>query len=537
MMFAKTFCKPGSYVEVVPIGLQAMLIYNANGLLQSVKVLQPDNNGHGFHQEVDAATLRKIYEIVPTRINLKGGTTYVEGVFHTGTLPKDSQGNIAYCANDEYVKKINDGDYFEFYAGNVRSLAAMFRGSLTIRNWLSGNGFKILPGIIVPVEMKQETIDMLVNTGAYSFDSDFIAGFYIFEGTAQARFSLSNLHYYHTSSFKRGIDQNGYVKGVVKLADNSEVIFNLSDAINFKCDAAPYINLLLANVENDSEPIQIVRSVATNKNVDELHSSVYICPICHKQVILPKTGPCQCSDPHCLSSLYPDACRLFEKLALPELDYSQYMQYVENKYIICLTDLLVLDNYKDVEINVTLPEALAAITPFTVVSDENIFEKFCNSCNNSVDSLLYYLKNPNKIITELNVNSPMVVRFIKWISDPYNLTSVETILAHVNIKERTKKFEGAPIFRSNAFVLTGTFKRGNFTEIASILESYSATVLTDIDITGSHVVPSAVITGSTNENISGHIIKTARSYNIPVISEDEFFSNYGIDDDIASNLL
>ena len=532
MMFAKTFCRPGSYVEVVPIGLQAMLTYNANGLLHKVKVLQPDENGHGFHQEVDNETLRRIWDLVPAKINLNGGTTYIEGTFFTPHLPDKSTGNIAYCANDEYISMIREGDHFDFYAGNVRSLAASFKGALTIRNWLSGNGFKNLPGIVVPVEMKQETLDMLFNSFSCPFDSKFLAGFYIFEGIEEARFKLTDLYYNKVEEFEISVQEDGYAKGLVRLDNNELLTLNLADAAYYNCDKTPNVKILYSRTPEGL--VELYKGITTSVNTK---MTSYTCPVCRKKVALPSKGPCQCSDPHCLSVLYNDACKLLTRLNLPGLSYSQYRELADNKDILCLTDLLTLDTYKDIKIEATIADVLSAITPISVVADETIFEKLANSCNNSVDSVLYYLKNPNRIATELNMNNPQLIKFATWISDPYNLTSVETLLSSVTLKARSKKFDGAPIFRNNSFVLTGKFKRGNFKEIASILESYEATVLTEIDILGTHKVPNALIVGSTNENISGSLVKSARSRNIPIVEEDEFFSSYGIDQDLAANLL
>lgn len=532
MMFAKTFCKPGSYVEVAPIGLQAMLQYNQNGLLQRVCLLEPDTLGIGFHKEVSKEALRKIYNIVPTSINLKDGTTYVEGTFFSKSLPLSSGGDIAHCANDELIKRLEAGEEFEFYAGNVRSLAASFKGALTIRNWLSSHGFRILPGIVVPVEMKQETLDMLFSRFTAPFNPKFIALFYIFEGTNEARLVTSDLYYNKVEKCQMSIDRDGFTKGVLALDNNDVITVNYSDACTYFCDAAPHVKILYSRT-----PEGIIDIVAGITESVLKPTTSYICPVCHKQVILPKTGPCQCSDPNCLSVLYFDACKMLSRLSLPEMTYEQYMEHVNNKDIICLTDILLLDNYKDAKIEITISEALASIVPISVISDFTFYEKLANSCNNSIDSVLYYLKNPKRIITELGINSPMVQRFINWISSPYNLTSVETVFAAVKLKARSKKFEGAPIFRNNAFVLTGKFKRGLYNEIASILESYEATVLTDIDILSTHKVPNALIVGGTNEDISGSLIRSARSHNIPIINEDEFFSKYGIDEDLVANLL
>ena len=530
MMFAKTFCKPGSYVEVAPIGLQAMLQYNRNGLLQKVCLLEPSGEGRvGFNKEVDHEILNHIYSIVPTSINLKDGTTWVEGVFFTKILPNDSSGNIAYCATDEYLNMMRRGEQFEFFAGNVRSLAASFKGALTIRNWLMSNRFKILPGIVVPVEMKQETLNMMFSALHGDFNSHFIAAFFIFEGMNETRYVLSDLYYTRVIKCTLKLTSDGYAKGELLLDSNEYVDVNYSDACNYFCTAAPNVHILFEECEGGN--INILTSVPDNA---AMKLTTYICPVCHSRVILPPTGPCQCGDRNCLSRLYPDACKMLTTLSLPTMSYEAYKKLVDNKDIICLTDILTLDNYKDENVCITLPEALFAITPVDVVPSIAFFEKFIGMISNSLDSLMYYLKNPRRILTEL-IDCNESQRFANWVSDPYNLTSVTTLLSAVEIKGRSKKFEGVPMFRNNSFVLTGDFKRGSYKNVASILESYEAKVLPDLDLTSD--IPNAVITGGTNENISGRIIKTAKSANISIVDEDSFFNMYGIDDDLSVNLL
>lgn len=529
MMFAKTFCKPGSYVEVAPIGLQAMLEYNKNGLLQKVKLLEPVDNGVSFCKEVDSEILNAIYSIVPTSIKLKDGTTWVEGTFFTKNLPAASHGKIAWCAQDEYIAMLRRGVQFEFYAGNVRSLAASFKGALTVRNWLMSSGFKVLPGIVIPVEMKQDALNMLFTTAHLDFYPEFIAAFYVFEGTSEAKFKVTELYYNNVEKCDMILASDGYIKGVMTLDSTEELTVNYSDACFNSCNYAPNVHILYEKLPDGS--VHLLKGVTLNP-VSRL--SVYTCPVCHAKVIIPPTGPCQCSDPNCLSRLYPDCCKMLRRLSLPELPYEQYKKFVEDKTIICLTDVLNTDNYKNTRPEVSLAEALSAITPVEVVSDISFFERFANSCGSTLDSMLYYLKNPTRIRTELRMNDLQCERFITWISDPYNLTSVTTLFSCVELKARSQQFDVAPIFRNNTFVLTGKFKRGSYKDIASILESYQAKVLPDIVNTE---VVNAVIIGGTDEDISGHIIKTARACNIPTVEEDTFFSMYDIDADIASNLL
>jgi hypothetical protein len=151
------------------------------------------------------------------------------------------------------------------------------------------------------------------------------------------------------------------------------------------------------------------------------------------------------------------------------------------------------------------------------------------------------------LMKEMLADTGSIFVHIDWHVNSYVKVILDDILGKENfrneiiwyypnsgLKARSKKFEGSPIFRSNAFILTGSFKRGSYKEIASILESYEATVLTDI---AGKRRPDAVIVGGTNEDISGLIIKSAKAADIPIIEEDDFFRMYGIDQDLAANLL
>ena len=131
-------------------------------------------------------------------------------------------------------------------------------------------------------------------------------------------------------------------------------------------------------------------------------------------------------------------------------------------------------------------------------------------------------------------NSLMLKRLIGWISDPYNATTLLTLLDsnQINIVETDKKFEGAPIFRNKTIAITGKFKHGDLAEIASILRSYEATVT--INIKG-HA--DCLLVGDLNENIDGRSIQLARENSIAILNESQFFAQFEIDNDISSNLL
>jgi hypothetical protein len=226
---------------------------------------------------------------------------------------------------------------------------------------------------------------------------------------------------------------------------------------------------------------------------------------------------------------------MLKVFGLVELNYDEYVDLVKDKTIQCMTDVLALPKYKDIEIKTSLANALSAVVPTSAAPNSDILERFANKCNNSAETVCYYLDNPLRIETDLDIVDPIIRRFVSWLEDPYNVSTVKTILDIVKIEARKKKFEGDPIFRGNSFVLTGKFSRGDYQEIASILESYDAKVMPSFE--QGEKLPNAVITGSLNDGISGQVIQKARLHNVPIVDEDDFFTRYEIDDDLARNLL
>lgn len=525
MMFAKTVCNPGSFVEVMPFGLFARLQYNADGILQSIQpTAEPYNDNIG--ESVSNDVFSRLANRVPMTISLKGGTTWVEGVFYSQDISKLS-GKVPECLVPDYEERCEE---LTFYAGHVTSLAASFRGALTVRNWLSINHFNLLPGAVVPIEMTEDTIKMMITTGAYSFEYPYIAGYMVYEGM-DYRFVDAGLSQGIIASISSSLDENGYGKTSITLDTGVQLVVNYSDTVRFNLIEGRAIVYYLDEATNILQIVSCrdaIKSAKDNPVSDEVK-----CPICGKVYQVPKSGPVCCDDPHCLSVLYPDSCRMLTTLGMPELTFDQYAEHVANNDILCLTDILILPEFKETKPKATLADAIKSIVPVSVSASDEFFEKFANSCNQCPETVMYYAQNPQRIPIDLGMNSLAVSKFTEWVSDGYNLTSLMTVLGHVEIEARKAKFEGAPIFRSNKFVITGKFKRGSFSEIASIIESYSGTVLPDMQ----GEIPDAVITGGTDENISGAVIRSARAAGIPIVDEDTFFNAYGIDEDLAANLL
>lgn len=538
-MFAKTFCKPSSTVSLVPVGVPIKLQYNENGLLQKFSIgftldldsmyEDPDAGDFNYNQ-----VFQRIKVIVPNTITTTGGTTWVYGVLYSDRIPC-CQGPLPQALYKDYIKNLIEGDKFEFYAGYVKSLAASFRGPLIIRNYLGASGFNLLPQIVVPLTITEETLQMIMNPSSYPFKYAFVAGFFIFEDL-ECRYASNNLLQINvTNEPKPFVEADGFIKGNVLGEHNTSFIFNYSELVHHNVSKGCSI-LLEKNSESDKPVIVCTRLGDTIERLPDNAGHDMKCPICGKVFKVGQNdSPVQCDDPHCLSTLYPDAVKLLETLQLPVISYEKYRELIDSKEIICLTDLLEIKPYKDTHIEATLSKALFAVTPTYVVPSIEFFERLANKCNHSVESLMYYIQNPLRIETDLDITDPIVRRLDSWLNDPYNVSTITTILSRVSVSSKLQKFDGAPIFRGNTIALTGRFKRGDYSEIESILISYAAKVVPSIEIGDD--LPDVVVIGSLNDGVSGQLIQKAKIHNIPIIYEDEFFTKYEIDNDLAANLL
>lgn len=528
MIYAKTVCrKPGSYVAVVPAGLRVSLQYNQNGIIQSIKLLDAANS------EVDKDHFSMMIKFVPQKIGLTGGTTWVDGVFYFSDIPTDP-GMIPDCCYATYLARFMSSDCMcEFYAATVKSLAASFGGAQVIRNWISINGFNMLPGTVVPTDFSESTIEMLLQTGSYSFRYPYVSGFYIFDGT-DVLYARSGLMQGTVTDISNTLTPEGYVQSAVTLddvADEKPVVlkFNYSDVVTHSMQNGAsilyFIDTSIHVLETRPSSAKIKLAAIGNK---------VTCPVCGKIYYAPAHGPVQCDDPHCLSVAYPQVCKMLSAFNLPELSVDDFRQLIVDKQIITVTDVLAVPPYASMEINSDLVAVLKAAVPFACCTDENVFAVLVDKCQNSVDTFMYYINNPDKMYTELDFTSIPAKKFMDWCRDDYNVLTIRTLLDIVNVQNvKPPKFEGAPMFRGNTIAITGKFRRGDQEYIASLLEGYSATVVTDFDSD----LPNMVVTGGMCENLNGKLIQAARASGIPVLDEDTFFTTYGIVADMLNATL
>lgn len=520
MLATKTVCRPGSFVEAVPDGLLATLRYNQHGLLEQI--------AFGFGDDAplaDSNQLAHLAGFVPNTIAVTGGTTWVEGVFYAedcletiGTLPEDLKDPILNC------------DHLAFYAGNARSLAVSLNGANPVRNWLTVSKFDVLPGMVVPVNFTEDSLQALLTAGGGRLKYPYLAGFIVFDMN-DVHFDRIDLFQAKVRSTSRKLSPYGYVTAEVKFSADSPIkntVLNWSEVVTWNMQSETAVLLT-----TDEVP-EVLGAFKTDERYRTPVSPTLTCPICNKIYNVVAHGPVCCDDPNCISRLYPVIQHMLSVFELPPMSEERFIEISTKKEILCLTDVLLLDEYKGHELKTTLATAIYAVTPPEICADKVFFSKFADACNNSAETLLYYVSNPARIQVDFELYSIQAQRFCEWLKDFNSAQTVQSILSMVKILIRTKKYDGRPIFRNVVIAVTGQFRRGNYDTIVSILESYSAKVTPAIE----SETPNVLVIGSLNSNIDGSMIHKARLLGVPMMSEDDFFAKYEIDSDLAdANLL
>lgn len=518
MLITKTFCNAGSLVYIVPTGLLVTLHYDAHGMLH--KVYQ------GFEEKTDLGEdfLKAVVKqgLVPNSIKLHGGSTDIWGVFYSNEI-KSPEGILPDCEFDRIVEDIKSGSpKYRIYVGNVESGAMQITPS-SMQAWTKMVGFESLPCWAVPADATDSMLESyIVGNSNIIFEYPLISGFIVFEGQDKGRFHKCNLKTFKvTDKPVNLIDFDGYIKYGIKYGDES-VVIDYPVAVKY-------------NIQKNSQVIVDGFKViwSDTANADNKLENKITCSTCHKLLYVPEAGPMTCSDAFCISRMYPRIKRLCNVLRIEELSTDEFDEATKSGEISILPDVLLLPKYKDIKVTRPLSEIMYATISGEVGINKGWLVKLCNKCNNSYPTVKYYLEGPLRIKTELDMDVPP--RFMKWISEPRNIIELETIInseqIEVDNSEKITKFDGAPVLRDKRVMITGKFLHGSTEDIIAILQSYSATVVTQMD-----KKVSCVVVGDLKENIDGLAIQAARELDIPMFDESAFFARYTIDEDLEKFL-
>ena len=529
MLITKTFCRPGSLIYIVPTGLLVTLRYDAHGQLN---LIAKGYFTHGDEIPENAVipeefmkTVLKNY-LIPGSIKLTGTSSVVWGVFYSEEF-KTPVGDVPSCEYERIISDIISGNIkYKFYIGNVDSGAASISNPTSLNAWGKMSGFDILPTWLIPSDATDKTLkDFVTSDIHYPFRYPLISGYIVYEGATKPYYYPLSLQTITVTGTSKYVNHSGFVKYKVCYGDDDCFTMNYPDAAYF-------------NIQKHSQLIMdggnVIWCNTKSSNHSERLPKRIVCKSCGKILDVPDNGYMTCTDPYCTSLLYPRIERFCKVLGLDVLDKEAFDKYVSKNELQIFPDLLLLPEYKDIKIKKNLWEIIFACMPMEIAIDKQWLIKFCNRCNNNYKTVKYYFDGPIRIYTELDMNVSRSLA--NWLSIPRNILELDTVInssqIELTVHDKIMSFDGPPIFRNKTIYITGTFKHGSKAEIQAILESYSATVVTEFD-----QYIQCVLVGDIKDGIDGNVILAARELKLPIFNESEFFAKYEIDSDLEQFLL
>lgn len=516
-MNLRNLLRLSDFVIPMPYGINMTIQYNGSGNLEKLYLGLDSDRVEVTDKLLD---LFLKHNTVPAKIHLNHGTSWVYGTLYTGQLlEKDGRIDVElidalvalYCKNPSQ---------FNFFAVNVESTCLSITGQHVVRQFLVLAKFKTLHGWAIPNGFTEDMFDSWIYGDYYPF-VPICKSLCIFRGNST---DIIDIPYTQqmVKEVRNYVDANGYVKTYLYFNDQSKRSVDYPDIVRWNIHAGSLI---------------IVDSTATTvhckPNTDKTYTTTYTCPYCGKKSDVPESGSMRCKNDHCVTQLpfaIEQFCRIND-IDAPSRD--QIKNWVDSKQLTCMPDILLLEPYKDMSIDVPLHTLLRSVISISKVPSQEVISQFCMACGDNLTTVEYYLNNPELIQSELGVSHRDTAALVNYLSDQCNVSDILTMLNsnQVHIVSTRTIFKGAPIFRDKTICITGDFVHGDTDTIIGILKSYSANVTT----TFTNVID-CVVVGDTKENINGKIVFGARSIGIPIFDEGDFFSRYEIDDDIRNSV-
>lgn len=522
-MFVRNFLSAGDYVTLVPIGLLIRVQYNEKGMIE--KIYESVND-----VDITSSTLSIVLDndVVPRKIPIINGTSWIEGVlFDKNYVPLDS-GNLPDCTITTQLHRfIQSPESYKFHSINITSNAMQFKAVMSTRHWLVTNGFTNLPGLLVSANTTEESFIHMLTTlqdGIVTYPR--ICSYYVFHNGETTYYNLGFTQYV-VKDVKTSVDAFGRIRGQLILDDNT-IDLDYHDIVKFNVQPKSVVML-----DEESEPMWF-HALVDSKVIRQVKIP---CPICGQPIIVNPDTVTQCADPHCNSRLFGRVNQLLNTFGFQPITFDVYKKLTAKVGLdFNVTDMLNWAPLKDKwPIKCSISKVLRAIIPHAVIADadSSIIDVICNRCNNVNTTVEYYITHPDKLASSDLFSGMHLNSLVIWLSDALNQKDIHELLHSDKIEliQEERKFEGAPIFRSDTIAITGKFLHGSYSDIVAILQSYSAKVVSEFK---SNL--RCLVIGDVGEDIDGHLVKLCRSHRVPVQSESEFFAMYEIDSDLAQNL-
>lgn len=519
-MFVRNLLQAGDHVTIVPAGVRVTLQYSEKGSLEAAYVGHKDPV---LHEELLTPLIHA--DEVPVHLPITKGTSYVYGCLYTGETYK-VEGVLSNAVESHYVSKyLQDPSKFHFFAGHMQSYAVGMNTPVTIQRWLKTMGFDTLPGYLVPANLTEDTFPVMLNLDKYPFRYPRIMSYIVFR-SGQFEFVDTTIRQIVVKNLVKYTSYDGYILTDIHSYDFGSITTSYAEIVNKNIHEG---SILLVDGDNH------IVDCYTDPNLKKRYDRKITCEYCGKIIPVPETDVrFTCGDSHCVSVLFNRVNHMLSVLGLDKVSSDRIKEYSKlSGYTLSLPDVLDMEEYRDAKIVVDAPKLLSAVVPSSVIPRFSDWTVFCNRCNNSIESITYYLKNPDKMMLDLNLDKSIYRRLYDWLQDSDNLLDVIGMIEHPNVTviSTGKKFEGAPIFRGKSIYVTGSCIHGSFEDMRAILTSYAAEVYdrfnTAID---------CVIIGGLHDGVSGKSVQKAKMLDIPIFEELEFFETYDIDSDIANFL-
>ena len=509
-MLSRNRLRTGEFVALVPYGIPATIQYDDRGVFEKVFI------GYGDNRSDRTKDIKSIVsDMVPNKISLKGGTSWVQGVFQTDIDIKKDGSVLSIVTSSLVDEFIKDKSRFQFMSFNVISNTGKFYGAGPTRQWLQMSGFSLLNGCLVPASNRDKTINEFFT----KHNTKPVPIFSVSFNNTEVLITPLAINQFVCKKVSQRLDSEGYLHAIIK-SDSGEthsVYFNEVVDHNVSTGSVVYM----------SGQSIIYASNSSKQTV----SRIITCPACGRSYRI--TSESCCDDLHCISKRYNQFKKLTRLFNIPDISYPYYISLMKSYRFTSISDILVIDEFKDFKASCTIFDLLRVYLSCAEVDDVTL-SKFSAGCNNSKSRLEYYIHSPDSLVDDMNLDSRYGSNLVKFFKDTVYSSEILDILYlnNFSLSVENKMFDGAPIFRGKRLFVTGSFKHGSLEEISSILSSYSAQITFEyegkIDL---------VLVGDISEGVNGVAVKNAMSSNIPVMHESEFFKRYEIDDDIQQNLV
>lgn len=523
-MNVRNFLHPADFVTLVPDGIAVTLQYNDKGVVERGYLgLTPADRAELPNDVYDAFKASDKFRSLRS-ISIKGGTTWISGVFYTSDRPDSGRGQLPASTLPYYLTQFaSDCSTFSFYAANIQSQAAKLSGAVNVRRWLTLAKFDLLPGFVAPAQINRQSFDYCIRNSKFNLGYPVIPQYLIF---SMGDVTCVNAELYAgvVKSVKRSIDQWGHIKASVNIADDPVALsFDYSEIFRMNVCAN---SMIIYHSDN------IISAYSTDNKQREHRPNKLTCDYCGALISIPATGPVKCDNDCCMSTRYSNVNNLLDAFQLPNIDFSTYIKHVRDKKIIADLDVFDLPEYAAAELNTSISNLLSHIIP-SYVADVDTLRALVNGSNNTVVTVRFYLSHPNKIVSNLGLSNNRVYKLVSWLNVDTNINNVLQILDYprINFADVGVKFSASPIFRNKVIMITGQFIHGDNAEMGAILRSYGAQVTSVFDSS-----VDCVVVGSIPTDVDGVSVRRARETNVAVFSESEFFKRFMIDEDIAGNL-